>query len=112
MRDWLAVNDIAAADANDILLAVGEAVANAVEHAYAPDSSGDVEVELVRDGAQMTLRIRDRGIWNLLWAPGDRGRGLPLMRAVSDVDVRRSLSGTTVTMRRNLDGSIEQERRP
>ena len=76
-----------------------------------PDTSGDVEVELVRDGAQMTLRIRDRGIWNLLWAPGDRGRGLSLMRAVSDVDVRRSLSGTTVTMRRNLDGSIEQERR-
>ena len=111
MRDWFAVNDIAAADANDILLAVGEAVANVVEHAYPPDTSGDVEVELVRDGAQMMLRIRDRGIWNLLWAPGDRGRGLSLMRAVSDVDVRRSLSGTTVTMRRNLDGSIEQERR-
>ena len=102
MRDWFAVNDIAAADANDILLAVGEAVANAVEHAYVPGASGDVEVELVRDGAQMTLRIRDRGIWNLLPAPGDRGRGLPLMRAVSDVDIRRSLSGTTVTMQRRL----------
>ncbi len=102
MRDWFAVNGIAAADANDILLAVGEAVANAVEHAYAPGTSGDVEVELVREGAQMTLRIRDRGLWNLLPAPGDRGRGLPLMRAVSDVDVRRSLSGTTITMRRDL----------
>jgi anti-sigma regulatory factor (Ser/Thr protein kinase) len=102
MRDWFAANDIAAADANDILLAVGEAVANVVEHAYAPGTSGDVEVELVLDGGQMTLRIRDRGIWNLLPAAGDRGRGLPLMRAVSDVDVRRSLSGTSVTMRRQL----------
>lgn len=105
MRDWFAVNGITDGDANDILLAVGEAVANAVEHAYVPGTSGDVEVELVREGAQMTLRVRDRGTWSLVPAPGDRGRGLPLMRAVSDVTVRRSLSGTTVTMRRNLTTS-------
>ena len=102
MRAWFAALRIADRDANDILVAVSEAVANAIEHAYSPGDAGDVEVELLRDGAHVTLRVRDRGSWNLFPAPGDRGRGLPLMRAVSHVDVRRSLSGTTVTMRRIL----------
>ena len=87
MRDWFAALRIGDRDANDILIAVSEAVANVIEHAYSPGDAGDVEVELLRDGAQVTLRVRDHGSWNLLPAPGDRGRGLPLMRAVASVSV-------------------------
>jgi anti-sigma regulatory factor (Ser/Thr protein kinase) len=103
LRAWLSGVGADGDDAADVLLACGEAAANAVEHAY-PDVPGELAVQL-RLGAQreLTIRIADEGRWRQVPAPGDRGRGLPLMRAVMDtVDVRSGEDGTVVTMRRRL----------
>lgn len=104
MRSWLASQRVNEWDTNDILLAVGEAASNAIEHAFLNGTPGRLEIDAVRDGAFIVIRIRDDGRWRAEPAPGDRGRGLPLMRKVTRVDLRTSPSGTTVTLRRRLEG--------
>jgi anti-sigma regulatory factor (Ser/Thr protein kinase) len=87
--------------AYDVLLAVGEAAANAVEHAYGP---GEEEFDLVAElvGGDVHITIADRGRWRP--ARGEnRGRGLALMRELMDhVDVELGDEGTTVRMQRRI----------
>jgi len=45
----------------DLKLAVTEAVANAVRHAYPPDSPGRVSVELSADGGRLEIAVSDEG---------------------------------------------------
>jgi anti-sigma regulatory factor (Ser/Thr protein kinase)/GAF domain-containing protein len=103
LRDWLAAVGADGDGAADVLLACGEAAANAVEHAF-PDAAGELTVELrLAAGQELTVRVADTGRWRRVPAPGDRGRGLPLMRAVMDsVQVDSGEGGTVVTMRRRL----------
>ena len=86
----------------DITVACQEACANAIEHAYGPGVSAFV-VEARLEGAPRAHdRARPTGRWR---APrgANRGRGLPLMRALMDeVDVRRSGGGTEIVMSRTL----------
>jgi PAS domain S-box-containing protein len=103
LRGWLAAVGVDGEAAADVLLACGEAAANAVEHAF-PDGPGELSVELrLAAGRELTVRVADTGRWRRVPAPGDRGRGLPLMRAVMDwVRVDPGEGGTVVTMRRRL----------
>ena len=87
----------------DLQLAVGEAVANAVEHAYGgTDRPGPVDIELTsdRDGG-VTVTVLDGGTWRPVPAdPGFRGRGLQLIHALAgDVDLDRGPSGTALRFR-------------
>ena len=74
---------------NDINVAVSEACANAVEHASGAD---DYEVTLDVNTDRVTATITDRGqgldeetLSVTMPGPGaTRGRGLPLMRALTD----------------------------
>jgi anti-sigma regulatory factor (Ser/Thr protein kinase) len=100
LRTWLKLQRVCGLDAVDTLLAVGEAAANAVEHAYPPTVAGRIDIEVTRFPHELTMRIRDFGHWRSVPAHGDRGRGLLLMRAVSDLEVARGDMGTTVTMRK------------
>ncbi len=108
LRGWLAGLGASDEEVADVLLACGEACANAVEHAYQDRPEGELTVELVLDDdRQLRLRVTDTGRWRAVPAPGDRGRGLPLMRAVMDaVDVARGAGGTVVTMRRRLGAAV------
>jgi anti-sigma regulatory factor (Ser/Thr protein kinase) len=85
----------------EITVAVQEAAANAVEHAYAPGTAA-FDVDATFDAGSVTIEVRDRGSWRA--ARGEhRGRGLPMMRALMDsVDVHRSEEGTTIVLRRRL----------
>lgn len=85
----------------DLQLAVGEAVANGVEHAYEEDAAGTVAVEIrVREGdpAAVVVRVADHGVWRP--APpsaGYRGRGLLMIeRLAQRVQVLCSPQGTEV----------------
>jgi GAF domain-containing protein/anti-sigma regulatory factor (Ser/Thr protein kinase) len=105
LRTWLTAVGVDADTAADVLLASGEATANAVEHAFrdARDAAGAELVLELRLGAgrELTVRVTDTGRWRQVPAPGDRGRGLRMMRAVMDsVEVDSGEGGTMVTMRR------------
>ncbi|GBE64158.1 hypothetical protein MFM001_06200 [Mycobacterium sp. MFM001] len=84
----------------DIVLAVNEACANSIEHAYRGHEPGMVRVDASCDGAEVRVRIVDSGSWKTAPAdPGNRGRGLMLIRAVSDwLEMDCTSSGTTVDM--------------
>ena len=84
----------------DIVLAVNEACANGIEHAYRGHEPGKVRIEAENDGAQVRIRVIDTGSWKAALAnPGTRGRGLLLIRAVSDwLELDCTPSGTTVDM--------------
>jgi anti-sigma regulatory factor (Ser/Thr protein kinase) len=82
----------------DLQLAVGEAVANAIEHAY-PSVLGTVRVRgwLRRDGVH--AEIEDFGAWRRRRSPSGRGRGLKIMAAlVKSMNIRAGLSGTKVSL--------------
>ena len=82
-------------------MAANEAVQNAIEHGHALVPR-PLDVELAREAGTVTIVVRDQGAWR---RPGteDRGRGIPLMRALmGDVRIDRRPDGTEVTLRRRL----------
>ena len=102
MRTWLVERGRGGGDRELVVLAAGELCANSVEHAYPPGSDAAVEVALAREpGGVLTLVVRDRGRWRPPPAdPGDRGRGLGIVRALMHtVDVDPGGEGTTVSAR-------------
>jgi anti-sigma regulatory factor (Ser/Thr protein kinase) len=109
-RRWIASASSDRDEVDDVTMAVNEAVQNAIEHGHRRRRT-PVAVVLQRDGADLALTVRDSGRW-MDNSPGDRGRGLELMRAlVDDVDVSTARGGTTVVLRRRLrapsDGSAQ-----
>jgi anti-anti-sigma factor len=88
---WAAAAGLGEAPTEDLQLALGEALANAVEHAY-PGSPGECvwSVDRAPDGG-VDVCVEDFGLWR---PPpedrGHRGRGLELIRALAeDVEVGR-----------------------
>jgi anti-sigma regulatory factor (Ser/Thr protein kinase) len=81
-----------------IITAVGEAVANAVEHAYA-DVPGTVNLHVRFDESVVRVHIEDSGRWRPATKEEERGRGIPLMRALMDrVEIRTDSASTQVRM--------------
>ncbi|NGY60367.1 SpoIIE family protein phosphatase [Lentzea sp. NEAU-D13] len=114
VRNWLAELNADHQDHEVLELAVGEAVTNAVEHAY-PTGPGVVHIsaELLPDGI-CELRITDEGRWRAPDpASSERGHGLMLCeQLVDELTVthppQRSgnpvgARGTTVTVRHYLN---------
>ncbi len=98
---WLRANAVEGEVATEVTIAVSEACANAIEHAYGP-GGGDFEVQARRDGDAIVLTVRDGGHWR---APrgANRGRGLTIMEAAMDeLEVRTDDRGTEIRMRRLL----------
>jgi anti-anti-sigma factor len=102
LRAWLADAGATASESGDVLIAVGEACANAIEHAGAdPGSAIDVRGQLV--GREVVVRVRDRGTWRAAESRPERGHGLKLMRVLMDgLDIASSEDGTRVELRRRL----------
>ena len=84
----------------DVVLVVNEACTNCIEHAYRDIEPGPILVQASHDHGQILVDVADRGVWQTPpTEPSTRGRGLPIMRAVSaNVDVMPSPEGTTVRM--------------
>jgi PAS domain S-box-containing protein len=100
LSGWLHGAGVAEERVADIVLAVNEAVANSIEHGYQGRKLGKVRVNGENDGARVDLKIVDKGKWRPAAAdPGVRGRGLLLIRAVSDwLELDCTPKGTTVSM--------------
>ncbi|WP_181780068.1 ATP-binding protein, partial [Pseudonocardia pini] len=105
IADWAGACGLDADGTTDLQLAVGEAVTNAVEHAYrgAPDPGADavtLSLELRQDGS-VAVRVADGGVWRPPPEdPGYRGRGLALIRELAvDVEVLPADDGTEVWFR-------------
>jgi anti-sigma regulatory factor (Ser/Thr protein kinase) len=100
LRVWLEGHSNATAeDVDRTLLAVGEVCANAVEHAYHGEGAGIVQIRVVAGPTSLAVQVCDKGRWRPRPAPGHRGRGLRLVRAVAErVDVLAEAGGTTVRL--------------
>jgi serine phosphatase RsbU (regulator of sigma subunit)/anti-sigma regulatory factor (Ser/Thr protein kinase)/transcriptional regulator with GAF, ATPase, and Fis domain len=99
LRGWLTKSRVDSNQAYDVLIAAGEAVANAIEHGHRHSPEGIVSLRATALADQVQLTITDTGSWKPPEAPTDsrRGRGITLMRALMhDVDIQPHTAGTTV----------------
>jgi anti-sigma regulatory factor (Ser/Thr protein kinase) len=101
LRNWLTQVGVEHGQIQDMLVAAGEAVANAIEHGHRdrPDGVISLRANAVVDGLQVS--VMDTGVWKTpRQVPGEyRGRGISLMRClVQDLSIQSNDSGTTVHM--------------
>jgi anti-anti-sigma factor len=103
IRPWVARCGASREEIDDLVLATGEAVSNAIAHAYGP-AGGDLEIQATNTDGLVSIRIRDHGKWR---SPRDdgHGRGLPLMHdLVDEVEVKLTPEGTEVRLRHRIGG--------
>ncbi len=96
---WAERAGASAEQCDKLVLAVNEATANAVEHAYAPGEGRiDVTGRLSSLGV-MEVVVRDFGRWRPSRPGTSGGRGLTLMQNLTDdLSIETAPSGTTVRM--------------
>ncbi|MGQ0742815.1 MAG: SpoIIE family protein phosphatase [Acidimicrobiales bacterium] len=110
IRRWLAGHGEEPEVIDNVLLAVGEAAANSVEHAYQGTAPGPLIVEMRRsqpgvDTEGIHCAVSDRGRWAPVGPAAGRGRGIKMIKAVTaEMTVERTRQGTTVgfSIRRSI----------
>ena len=98
LAGWLRAADVPDELAADIVLVISEACTNSVEHAYRGHGVGTMLVEVEAVDREVHARVGDSGSWKTPAAqPRNGGRGLPLIRAISDsVELHCTAAGTTL----------------
>ena len=103
LRAWLGQCGLAPQQVLDVLIAAGEACANALEHGHRDLGAAPIRLVATALPDRLHLRVTDSGSWK----PSDpkppgpslRGRGIALMRAVmQQVTITPGPEGTTVEM--------------
>lgn len=100
-QEWLAYCPLGEYQAYDVLLAVGEACANAVEHGHQGDG-GTIRLRCAREATGLRITVADHGRWkNPDPGPAQvRGRGMAIIRTlIPEVEVTIASGGTTVEMK-------------
>jgi serine phosphatase RsbU (regulator of sigma subunit)/anti-sigma regulatory factor (Ser/Thr protein kinase) len=106
---WLRAARAGDAEIYETLVATGEACANAIAHAY-PAGEASFEVLASRSEQQIQVQVRDHGRWRPPRGE-ERRRGLTLMEELMDeLEIERTDTGTTVTLRRRLRGEAAEAR--
>ncbi|MEV1132225.1 SpoIIE family protein phosphatase [Agromyces sp. NPDC049794] len=108
LRRWLAGLGIADPDADAVLIAAGEACANAIEHGcrFAPGATVTVRGRLRAD--RLEVLVSDTGGWREAGDPADtdRGRGRFIMaRLMDEATVDGTAEGTTVRLVKRVTGT-------
>ncbi|WP_411074997.1 SpoIIE family protein phosphatase [Streptomyces sp. cmx-4-7] len=101
LRGWLDQCDLPPGTVQNILVAAGEACANAIEHGHRDAPGDDVYFRAEASVDNLRLTIADTGRWKVPQPERNahRGRGMALMRALmQQVTVTRGPAGTTVDM--------------
>ncbi|SPM39962.1 stage II sporulation protein E [Mycobacterium numidiamassiliense] len=98
LADWLREADVPGTAIDDIVLVINEACTNCVEHAYRGHDVGTMLLEVKIVDAEIQARITDSGSWKTPKInPGNSGRGLVLMRILSNtMEITSSPTGTTI----------------
>jgi len=99
LRSWLTRARVDPDQTMNVLIAAGEAVANAIEHGHRHSPQGTISLGATALGDQVKLTITDTGSWKPPQRATDphRGRGITLMRGLMhDVTINPGTAGTTV----------------
>lgn len=104
LAGWLAQLALTEDETANVVLAVDEAAANAVRHAYGADESGAIELTLWTEPGTLSIEIVDHGSWR---PPGEEpveaGRGIPLMSTMSEaVLIHFDERGSRVLLRHRI----------
>jgi anti-sigma regulatory factor (Ser/Thr protein kinase) len=111
LREWLAQHLDDGAQVNAILTTVGEACANAIDHAYTNHPDPLMRVEATILGDEMILNVTDTGQWRPPTPNTERGRGIAMMDVLADrVTIDRRGSGTSVTLRHTVNRTNDDAR--
>jgi anti-sigma regulatory factor (Ser/Thr protein kinase) len=90
----------------DLLVALGEAVANAIEHAYRDATPGLICLKVENKGRYLVMTVEDFGHWKAFSRSDLRGRGIELMHAcVDSVQIRSSRDSTKIVLKAQLAAS-------
>jgi anti-sigma regulatory factor (Ser/Thr protein kinase) len=101
LRNWLTRAQLDSDQIHGMLIAAGEAVANAIEHGHRHSPEGIISLRGIALVDQVQLTIADTGSWKPPQPAVEphRGRGIKLMRAlVHDVAIDPDTAGTTVQL--------------
>lgn len=100
LADWLRAADVPDELVDDIVLVVNEGCTNCVEHAYRGHGLGTTLLEVETVDGEVRAHITDHGSWKPpAINPGNSGRGLILMRAISNtMEIDSSATGTVVNI--------------
>ncbi|MBV8489626.1 MAG: SpoIIE family protein phosphatase [Candidatus Eremiobacteraeota bacterium] len=83
-----------------VLVAVGEAIANAVEHAYRGSTPGLLRLDIEVQALQLVVTIEDFGRWRPFVRREERGRGIELMHAFMDgVQIKTTRDSTAIVLK-------------
>ena len=99
LRTWLTRTRLDPEQAMNVLVAAGEAVANAIEHGHRDKPEGTISLGATALVDQVQLTITDTGTWKPPQPASypHRGRGIALMRGLMhDVTINPDAAGTTV----------------
>jgi len=111
LRPWLCETGATGDEIEELMIAVNELAANAIEHP-GPQSQDRFEVVGDAAGNEVMIAVSDRGSWRPpSGATDERGRGLELAREFSDaLTVDASSDRTTVRIRRHLSRPVTSAR--
>ncbi|MCZ7373585.1 SpoIIE family protein phosphatase [Micromonospora sp. WMMC250] len=105
LRSWLERCGLSPTNAYNVLVAAGEACANAIEHGHRDNPGGRIRLRATATADGLHLSVTDSGHWKPPQpeAGNHRGRGLLLMRALMDaITVTPSATGTTIDMQARI----------
>lgn len=94
-----------------LITAVGEAVANAVEHAYRGEQPGEVIMRTEADNETVSVEVEDHGRWRPFLRRDERGRGIVLMHELMDhVRITSAQNKTVIRLVMNRNSAAPPQR--
>ncbi len=106
LRGWLTSVGVDPGQNLNVLIAAGEAVANAIEHGHRNHPEGTINLRATTLVDRLQLTVTDTGSWKTPKPAGEsrRGRGITLMRALMhDVSIDSAAAGTTVHLQARIN---------
>jgi anti-sigma regulatory factor (Ser/Thr protein kinase) len=107
LRRFLYATPLGERRAFDALVAAGEAIANAIEHAYDRRPNQTFVLRARYENDRCTIIVEDAGSWHDASPAGLRGRGIAMMHELCDAcEISRTEAGTTVMLAFPVAGNI------